>query len=439
MSFPRYPEYKDSGVGWLGEVPAHWEMTPLKHLAEFVNGDAFKPADWAESGIPIIRIQNLNGGDEFNYFDGKVEERYLVREGDLLFGWSGNRGTSFGPFVWRKEGIHALNQHIFRVVPFLIDKNDLYWVLKAVTAHVEDQAHGIIGMVHVTKGDLGSIKVPVPTPEEQTAIATFLGRETAKIDALVAEQEKLMALLKEKRQAVISHAVTKGLDPNVPMKDSGVEWLGDVPAHWSVHPLKYLVRMQSGGTPSKANPEFWGGVIPWASAKDMKVDILERTQHHITEFALACSAASLVPMEALVVVVRGMILAHTFPVAQLAGPLSINQDLKALIPCHEITSDFLAWTLRGLARETLDRVSEAGHGTCALRMEDWVSMTLPVPPVQEQVEIVRQLVCTLKRLGDLVVESQGAIGLLQERRAALISAAVTGKIDVRGLTKAKAA
>lgn len=195
MSFPRYPEYKDSGVEWLGEVPVHWAVVPLKHLAEFINGDAFKPTDWAEAGIPIIRIQNLNGSAEFNYYDGIVEDRYLVRDGDLLFGWSGNRGTSFGPFIWRWQEVCALNQHIFRVVPRSVDKGELYWVLKAVTAHVEDQAHGIIGMVHVTKGDLGAIGVPTPPISEQTRIARFLDAETAKIDALVEEQRRLIELL----------------------------------------------------------------------------------------------------------------------------------------------------------------------------------------------------------------------------------------------------
>jgi type I restriction enzyme S subunit len=107
MSLPRYPKYKDSGVEWLGEVPEHWQVIPLKRLAEFINGDAFKPTEWAESGTPIIRIQNLNGSEEFNYFDGDVEPRYLVHAGDLLFGWSGNRGTSFGPFLWRRNEVCA--------------------------------------------------------------------------------------------------------------------------------------------------------------------------------------------------------------------------------------------------------------------------------------------------------------------------------------------
>jgi type I restriction enzyme S subunit len=185
MSFPRYPAYKPSGVEWLGEVPEHWETIPLKHFADFTNGEAFKPAEWSDSGMPIIRIQNLNEGEDFNYYDGVVEDRYLVHDGDLLFGWSGNRGTSFGPFRWSRNEVCALNQHIFRVVPRAIGKQALYWILKAVTAHVEDQAHGIIGMVHITKSDLGAINVPIPEPLEQASIASFLDRETAKIDALV--------------------------------------------------------------------------------------------------------------------------------------------------------------------------------------------------------------------------------------------------------------
>lgn len=203
---------KPSGIEWIGDVPAHWCLTPLKHVAEFINGDAFKPTEWAESGTPIIRIQNLNGGEDFNYFDGEVEPRYLVRDGDLLFGWSGNRGTSFGPFIWRSDRVCALNQHIFRVVPRGLDTSALYWTLKAVTAHVEDQAHGIIGMVHITKGDLGAIRVPIPPSDEHRRIAAFLRSETAKVDNLVIDSRRAIDLLAERRAALISAAVTGQVD-----------------------------------------------------------------------------------------------------------------------------------------------------------------------------------------------------------------------------------
>jgi type I restriction enzyme S subunit len=431
LSFPRYAKYKDSGVEWLGEVPEHWEVKPLKHLADFINGAAFKPSEWSESGMPIIRIQNLNGGEEFNYFDGEVEKRYLVHDGDLLFGWSGNRGTSFGPFLWRRNEVCALNQHIFRVVPYSADKGELYWILKAVTAQVEDQAHGIIGMVHVTKGDLGAINVPIPPPAEQTAIAAFLDRETGKIDALVAEQRRLMELLKEKRQAVISHAVTRGLNPAIPMKDSGIEWLGEVPEHWKVMPLKYAITLTSGGTPSKDNLAYWDGEVPWASSKDLKVDELFDTQDHISQFALDEGAAVLVPAGTILSVVRGMILLHTFPVVLTRVATAINQDLKAITPKTGMNVEYLAWLLRGSSSEVLSRTDEAAHGTKVLRIEAWLSMEIPIPPLAEQTAIVAHLEQELSKFDTLTAEAQRAIDLLQERRTALISAAVTGQIDVR--------
>ncbi len=234
----RYPAYRESGVDWLGEAPEGWKLSPLKHVADFDNGAAFKPTTWSEQGTPIIRIENLNGGTEFNCYDGEMPQRYHVREGDILFGWSGNIGTSFGPFIWPRSGRYYLNQHIFNVRNFECDRVWLYWCLRVVTHYVERKAHGIIGMVHITKGDLGEINIPLPSPQEQRAIATFLDRETAKIDTLVAEQRRLIALLAEKRQAVISHAVTRGLNPDARLKLSGIDWLGDVPEGWEVVPLR---------------------------------------------------------------------------------------------------------------------------------------------------------------------------------------------------------
>lgn len=203
---------KDSGVAWLGQVPTHWEVAPLKHLADFINGEAFKPTEWSDDGTPIIRIQNLNGGDDFNCYNGEVNPRHHVQKGDLLFGWSGNRGTSFGPFVWPREGLHYLNQHIFKVEPRGCNVGWFYWCLRAVTIYVEEQAHGIIGMVHVTKGVLGAIPVPLPPPAEQTAIAAFLDRKTGDIDTLTSEAHRAIALLRERRAALVSAAVTGKID-----------------------------------------------------------------------------------------------------------------------------------------------------------------------------------------------------------------------------------
>lgn len=431
MSFPKYEDYKDSGVEWLGEVPAHWNMVPLKHLAEFINGDAFKPSEWAEEGVPIIRIQNLNGGVDFNYCSGVVEERYLVNEGDLLFGWSGNRGTSFGPFLWEREGVYALNQHIFRVVPYSVAKGDLYWILKAVTAHVEDQAHGIIGMVHVTKGDLGAIKVPVPNEIEQKAIADFLSCETTKLDALITEQRTLIDLLKEKRQAVISHAVTKGLDPRVPMKDSGVEWLGEVPAHWDVRPVKSIASIGNGATPNRDRPDYWSdGNYPWLSSTVVNQDIVTEATEFVTQVALdECHLPKIMP-PAILVGITGQ--GKTRGMAAILGfEATINQHIACVKPIDEACVGFVRRYF-DMAYERMRFESDgAGSTKGAITCEQIANMKMPLPPIAEQKNIGDYIDREMNAIDALTAEAQTTIALLQERRSALISAAVTGKIDVR--------
>ena len=212
---PKVP-VKSSGVEWLGEIPGHWEVKRLKYIADLINGAAFKPAEWGTEGTPIIRIQNLNGGDEFNHTTRKLPMEFIAQKGDLLFGWSGNRGTSFGPFRWWREGEYYVNQHIFRVLPLNVrnvNREWFYWVLKAVTFHVERQAHGIIGMVHVTRDKLGAIYIPfLPNVEEQQSIAAYLERETTKLDSLIAKVREAIECLRELRTALISAAVTGRID-----------------------------------------------------------------------------------------------------------------------------------------------------------------------------------------------------------------------------------
>ncbi|KIH81612.1 Type I restriction-modification system, specificity subunit S [Pseudomonas batumici] len=208
-----------------------------------------------------------------------------------------------------------------------------------------------------------------------------------------------------------------------------MEWLGLVPEHWAVSPLKSVVTFRSGGTPSKDKLEFWDGDIPWASAKDLKKEQLEDTQDHLTELAVTSGAASLVPAGSVLVVVRGMILARIFPVSEAMVPMAINQDLKALHASSKLDGRFLAHLLRGLADESLRRLEEAGHGTKALRMEAWTSMQLTVPPSEEQCAILSHLDHETARIDALVEKKTRFIELLREKRQALITHAVTKGLD----------
>ncbi len=167
----RHSQFKQTEIG---EVPEEWTIRPLGELVDFINGRAFSERDWKRAGVPIIRIQNLNGGTEFNYFQGEVEDRFAVRPNDLLFSWSGTRGTSFGPHVWRGP-TGVLNQHIFNVKNLRgVTQDYLLWALRFITSRIEKAAHGGSGLVHITKGALEQFRVPVPDASEQTAIADRL-------------------------------------------------------------------------------------------------------------------------------------------------------------------------------------------------------------------------------------------------------------------------
>ncbi len=421
-----YPAYKDSGVEWLGEVPASWDVKPLKHVANFVNGFAFKPDEWGLQGTPIIRIENLNGGQDFNCTTRELPGKYFAAKGDLLFGWSGNRGTSFGPFLWWRDGTHYVNQHIFHVTDFEVDTTWLYWTLRGVTFYVEKQAHGIIGMVHVTRGELGSIAIPIPPPQEQERIAAFLDRETAMIDALVGKKERLIELLQEQRTALITSAVTKGLDPNVPMKDSGVEWLAEIPGHWEVKKVKRLCLVRRGASPRPIDDPIYfddEGEYAWVRIADVTSSerYLERTTQRLSALGKSKSVA-LEPGELFVSIAA-----------------TVGKPIITKIRCC-IHDGFVYFVGLHANREFLFYVFSCGEpykglgklGTQLNLNTDTIGdIHLPRPSDAEQEEVVQFLDRETARIDALVAKVRDAIDRLVELRTAVISAAVTGKIDVR--------
>jgi type I restriction enzyme S subunit len=433
MSVPRYLAYKDSGIQWVGQVPEHWQVYPLVGIA----------AERCESnsGMQDDNLLSLSYGrivrKDIDSNDGLLPDSFetyqVVHQGDVVLRLTDlqNDKRSLRSAQVQERGI--ITSAYLALRPTGVSPRFLSHLLRAYDTRKVFYSMGGGLRQSMKFSDLKRMPIAVPPVPEQIAITTFLDRETEKIDALVKEQERLVELLNEKRQAVISHAVTKGLDPNVPMKDSGVEWLGEVPLHWIVSPLKHVVTFKSGGTPDKNRHDYWDGDVPWASAKDLKVDSLLDTADHITEIALAEGAATLVDAGTVLVVVRGMILARTFPVVTAKVSMAINQDLKAVTSREPSRNDWLAWILRASSVETLSRLDEAGHGTKVLRMDAWADLPIAVPPSEEQERIASFLLAECERIDRLVSEAERAIALLGERRSALISASVTGKIDVRGI------
>ena len=269
MSFPRYPAYKPSGVDWLGEVPEHWTLAPLKILLDIQNGCDYKAVE-AEDGWPVI-----GSGGPFAY----ASQYHYDGESVLL----GRKGTIDRP-LYIKGRFWAVDTMYWSKIRDGAHGRFAFYMCQCIPFQYYSTSTALPSM---TKSLLGGHVIAVPCEEEQSAIATFLDRETAKIDALIAEQQRLIELLQEKRQAVISHAVTKGLNPDAPMKDSGVEWLGDVPGHWDLVQLKRLSRPGSSITYGivQAGPHIEDG-IPYIRTSDiagetLSIESCQRTSHEI--------------------------------------------------------------------------------------------------------------------------------------------------------------
>jgi type I restriction enzyme S subunit len=443
--YKQYFAFKGSESEWLGQLPFHWGVSRIKSLiSSSQNGFWGDEPMGDENDVLCARVAdfnrvNLTVGDHLTTIRNVPSfqrESRAVQCGDLLFEKSGGGEQTLVGAIVQYTGVKTVICSNFVAVVKCKPGVNPRWLCYAnfhlysigVNIRSIKQATGI---QNIDAEDYFNERIAVPTKNEQIAIAEHLDSECVRIDALTRKKEHFIELLVEKRQAMITKAVTKGLDSSVSMKNSGVEWLGEVPEHWSVTPLKYLAKFQSGGTPSKENKKFWDGEFPWASAKDMKTEQLSDTVDHISELAFVSGGATLVPSGRVLVVVRGMILARIFPVVETLVPMAINQDLKALTAGRMLENQFLAYLLRGLASESLRRLEEAGHGTKALRMESWTSMRLTVPPIIEQREIVEFIVSANSRIEKLIVATQNSIKLLNERRNALITAAVTGQIDLR--------
>ena len=438
MSFQRYPEYKDSGVEWLGEVPAHWEVKRLRHLVECLDGKRV-PLNSAERAdrpgdVPYWGANAIMGYVDQPLFD---EELVLLGEDGAPF-FDAFRPVAFrsiGP-VWPNNHIHVLRPNQTTYTKFIVQ-----------CLNVTDYANFIDGSTRdkLTQAGMNSIPLPWPSRDEALLIASFLDRETAKIDALVAEQEKLIALLQEKRQAVISHAVTKGLDPNAPMKDSGVEWLGEVPGHWEVCALRRVIAtIEQGWSPEcyarEAEEQEWGV---------LKAGCLNGGNFRPSENKAL--PPELCPEEAYEVRVGDVLMSRASGSPELVGSTAlVKATRERLMLSDKIfrlklkefvnTAFFVAALNSRPLRIQIENALSGGNGMANnLPQSSLMTFAMAVPTLAEQATITVFLEQETAKLDILMAEARTAITLLQERRTALISAAVTGQIDVRSIASREVA
>ncbi|MGG7816945.1 restriction endonuclease subunit S [Klebsiella aerogenes] len=428
--YKAYPEYKDSGVEWFDVRPLSWKVTRLK-LETFMNMGQSPSSD--DCNIEGDGLAFLQGNAEFGKVN-PIEKQYcpvpkkIANPGDILFSVRAPVGAM--NFADKKYGIGrglcSIAASAKLTSPFL------WWLLPTYKYQLDAIATGST-FEAVSAEQLGNLCFALPSISEQSQIAAFLDHETAKIDNLIEKQQQLIELLKEKRQAVISHAVTKGLNPDVPMKDSGVEWLGKVPEHWTIAQLKFnTIEMQTGPFGSQLHAEDYvvdgiplinpahmnaGMIIP-----DPKVTVDEATQERLGRHKLS---------EGEIIFSRRGELGRCAVVKKnnegwLCGTGSLKAKLtKKIIPDY-------AYTLISSEGVVSELTLESKGSTMAnLNTETLGRIRLPVPPISEQEAILDYIKIISDKYDYLIRSADTAIRLMQERRTALISAAVTGKIDVR--------
>lgn len=422
MSFARYPRYKPSGVDWLGEVPAHWEVKPLRYKLRLLT----EKTDRREHPVALENIEGWTG----RYLPTETEfqgEGVAFEAGDILFGKL--RPYLAKAYLAEFSGEAVGDFLVLRPSSATVGRFVQYQILnREVIALVDGSTFGS-KMPRAGWEFVGGLKVAAPPAIEQTAIAAFLDRETAKLDGLVAEQRRLLELLKEKRQAVISQAVTRGLDPHAPRKPSGLEWLGDMPAHWTLRRLKHISPFITVGivvnpstfTSDDGFPFIYGGdiregVIDWANSRRISAGASE-----------ANSKTRLKAGDLLTVRVGAPGVTAVVPADCEGG----NCASVMLVRQGRFDSDWLCYAMNTRIVRFQVEVVQYGAAQEQFNISHAVNFWVPSPPRDEQDKIVSFLDAETAKLDTLTLEAERAIGLLEERRAALISAAVTGQIDVR--------
>lgn len=428
QKYKPYPAYKPSGVEWLGEIPAHWETATVKHQYTIQLGKMLQngPSGQEDVEVPYLRAVHVQWFDVQTsdlptmWASQMEKELFGIEEGDLLV-CEGGEGGRCGIFKSNVCG-YIIQNALHRVRPREHSRNDYLQYTLSTTATM-----GWFGAIneratiaHLTGEKFGALKIPFPPLPEQRAIAAFLDGETVRIDALVAKKERLIALLHEKRAALITRAVTRGLDPNTPVKDSGVEWLREIPAHWEVKRLKYSAPFHNDKLESKPEDAIYVGlenIEPWTG------ELLLDAQPD----SVGSTVVTFCPGD----VLFGKLRPYLAKVARPDFDGTATSEVLVMRPMDECSQDYLAYCLLNVPYTRWVDTLTYGAKMPRVSPDDVACSFIPLPPLPEQRAIAAFLGQETAKLDSLVGKVREAIERLRELRTALISAAVTGRIDVR--------
>ncbi len=403
----KYEHYKNTNIEWLGELPEHWLVRPLRYAASIQNGSDFKAFEVEEGGYPV-----LGSGGEFARISKFIYDKPSV----LL----GRKGTIDKP-IYCELPFWTVDTLFYTKIAEDTYPKFFYWFCTLIPFEYFQYGSAVPSM---TQSDFYNIQMSMPPFEEQVIIAKFLDYETTKIDNLINEQKHLIELLKEKRQALISHAVTKGLNPNIPMEDSGVEWLGEVPLHWKIKKIKWLFKIK----------KHIAGTLGY--------DILSITQQgiRIKDIESGDGQLSMDYSKYQIVQPGDFAMNHMDLLTgyvDIATTLGVTSPDYRVISLKDRDSSYDRYYLYLFQMGYKNKIFFAyGQGSSQLGRwrfptEQFNDFIFPVPPYEEQQAIASFLIQETSKVDKLIIESERSIELLKERRTALISAVVTGKLDVR--------
>ena len=443
--FSPYRQYRDSGVEWLGDIPAHWQSLALGRVTisrcDGPFGSGLKSEHYSESGIRVVRLQNI-GWAEFADSDAAyLDEAYArqlgdhsVKREDILIAGLGDDGHPVGRACVAPAEIEPamVKADCFR---FRLDRQRVLpryaaFQLSATAAEVAGRYAAGATRARMNLATSASRKIALPPLKEQEDIADFLDRETAKIDALVERKERLIELLQEKRTVLITRAVTRGLDPSVPMKDSGVEWLGEIPAHWEVRRLRRVVSKfvdYRGKTPEKS-----ASGVPLVTARNIKNQSIDfsLSEEFIREELYPRWMVRGRPEYGDVVITTEAPLGETAQIVDTGIALA-QRVILLKVEAMKITNDYLKYHFAADSGRMELRTRATGSTALGIKASHLKSSLIAVPSMREQDAIARAVRSESEEVDMLIAKVREAIDQLREFRAALISAAVTGKIDVR--------
>ena len=424
----RYDSYKDSGVEWIGKIPSHWDLLKGKYSTKVVSGFPFNSDlftyDEDDSYLPLIRIRDITNLTTEVRYKGKYPEESVVNNGDVLIGMDGDFNIS----LWKGEK-GLLNQRVCRLVETdRLDKKYAYYMLGFPLKCINDVTYSTT-VKHLSTYDILDSILPVPPINEQKEIANYLDKKCGEIDKAIATQEKRVELLKELRQNIITQAVTRGINPNAPLKDSGVEWIGEVPEHWKVMKIKHLAYTNSGSTPKNIKGKGSDdATIVWVRTTDLNDNMVMDSSEYLTKDEYESASCPWLPQYTVLVAMYGGV--GTIGKYGILGIEStINQALCSLNCKKEMNQFFLFYCISAIRRYWM-KFAASSRKDPNISQEIIRNVELPVPPLSEQQEIVSYIESQTARLDKSIEKAEHQIELLQELKQSIITEVVTGKRKV---------